>query len=224
MANKLIEVKGLSYSYPGQQDINHAVSVCDFSVFAGESVAIVGASGSGKSTLLGLLGGLLRPSDGTYKFRETLLPAQDMAKMAVFRREHVGFIFQNFCLLPQLNVLDNVLLPSRIAQTSGDGEASRATALLDHLGLSELRSRFPNQLSGGQMQRVAIARALIKRPSIILADEPTGNLDSENAASITECLLTHIGEQSCLVVVTHSAELASKMSRTTRMADASLFG
>ncbi len=216
MASELIGLGAVRYAYAksGQAPV---LDGCDLSVGAGESVAIVGQSGTGKSTVLGILGGLLRPEAGEYRFKGKTMPLHDAHAMATYRREHTGYVFQNFCLLPQLSLLDNVLLPARVAHLSGPRWRDRAIELLDRLGLDGMHSRRPNQISGGQAQRVAIARALLREPEILLADEPTGNLDAETAAAITDELLRHVESGGVLILVTHSWEAARRMQRVLEL-------
>lgn len=221
MSSEVIGLQGIRYGYGGNAG-SQVLAGCDLSVSAGESVAIVGQSGAGKSTVLGVLGGLLRPQGGQYRFRGRDMPLQDARGMAAYRREHTGYVFQNFCLLPQLSLLDNVLLPARVARLKGPQWRERGMQLLDRLGLAELHARRPNQISGGQAQRVAIARALLREPEILLADEPTGNLDSETAAAITAELLAHVSKGGVLVLVTHSWEAASRMQRVLELRDGQL--
>lgn len=221
MSSEVIGLQGIRYGYGGNAG-SQVLAGCDLSVSAGESVAIVGQSGAGKSTVLGVLGGLLRPQGGQYRFRGRDMPLQDARGMAAYRREHTGYVFQNFCLLPQLSLLDNVLLPARVARLKGPRWRERGMQLLDRLGLAELHARRPNQISGGQAQRVAIARALLREPEILLADEPTGNLDSETAAAITAELLAHVSKGGVLVLVTHSWEAASRMQRVLELRDGQL--
>jgi putative ABC transport system ATP-binding protein len=185
----------------------------NFTVGAGESLAIIGPSGSGKTTLLGLCAGLDAPSEG-----EILINGRDITRLnederALIRNHELGFVFQNFQLLPTLSALDNVMIPLEIrGNTSNAGSLARE--LLSKVGLKERMQHFPSQLSGGEQQRVAIARAFIGEPSILFADEPTGNLDEETAALITELLFSlHKEMGTTLVIVTHNNELAMKTRR-----------
>ena len=190
-------------------DILHDVS---FSVKAGEAVAIVGASGSGKSTLLGLLAGLDAPSSG-----RVVLDGHELAQMnedsrALFRGQHVGFVFQSFQLLPALNAIENVMLPLELSGASSVRQ--RATTLLQRVGLGARLEHYPRTLSGGEQQRVAIARAFVSEPKLLFADEPTGNLDTATGASIIDLLFSLNRERgTTLVLVTHDAALGSRCNR-----------
>ena len=197
-----------------------------FTVERGEFVAIMGASGSGKSTLLGLLAGLDTPTSGDVVVQGTNISAMQEDKLAQLRGSLIGFVFQSYQLIPTLTALENVLLPYELnASASGkaaDGLA-RARALLQSVGLGERADHYPVQLSGGEQQRVALARAFIMRPPIVLADEPTGNLDSVNGAHVLQ-LLTELNrsEGTTLVLVTHDAAVASHASRIITLRDGSI--
>ena len=193
----------------GSLDILHDVS---FTVKPAEAVAIVGASGSGKSTLLGLLAGLDSPSSG-----RVVLDGHELAQMnedsrALFRGQHVGFVFQSFQLLSALNALENVMLPLELSGAAGARQ--RATELLQRVGLGARLEHYPRTLSGGEQQRVAIARAFVSEPKLLFADEPTGNLDTATGASIIDLLFSLNRERgTTLVLVTHDAALGSRCSR-----------
>lgn len=190
----------------------------------GESVAIVGPSGSGKSTLLNLLGALDRPEQGQVMFEGQDLAALSDSELAAFRNQKVGFIFQSHHLLPHCNVLENVLVPV-LAQRSVVPATfeSRARKLLERVGLQDRITHWPGQLSGGERQRVAVVRALINEPPLLLADEPTGALDRDSAASLTRLLLElNQEEKVALIVVTHSPSLADRMQRTLTLGDGQL--
>jgi len=192
----------------------------DFEVAAGEAVCILGASGAGKSTFLHILGTLDRPSSGHVYFQSEDLFAKSEAELSAFRLNRLGFVFQFHHLLSEFNALENVMMPGRIAGLSVPDCRSRAQGLLDYLGLSERVTHYPSQLSGGEQQRVAIARALFHRPPILLADEPTGNLDSENSLKIQDLFFQLKEEMGLtLVVVTHDTRFASRFPRSVRMAD-----
>ena len=190
---------------------------------AGENVAILGPSGSGKSTLLAILGTLDRPTAGTLIIDQVepfLLPE---AHLAAFRNQHIGFVFQDHHLLPQCTVLENVLVPFLATGSAGPPEVRQATQLLERVGLANRLLHRPAQLSGGERQRVAIARALVRQPSLVLADEPTGNLDGTTATEVAHLLLELQREQqSMLVVVTHSLALAKQMQRRLRIQEGRL--
>ncbi|TPE55523.1 ABC transporter ATP-binding protein [Maribrevibacterium harenarium] len=189
-----------------------------FEIKGGESVAIVGASGSGKSTLLGLLAGLDRHTGGDIELAGQSLNALGEEQRAQLRAQHVGFIFQSFHLLPSLTALENVMLPGELK--ARDDAKELAQSLLQAVGLSHRMGHYPRQLSGGEQQRVAIARAFASEPSILFADEPTGNLDYENGQKIEQLLFDLNKEkQTTLVVVTHDPELAARCDRRLHMHD-----
>jgi lipoprotein-releasing system ATP-binding protein len=188
------------------------------SLAAGESVAILGPSGSGKSTLLSILGTLERPTTGSVRLSETDLFALSEAELAAFRSRNIGFVFQDHHLLPQCTVLENVLIPFLANGSAGRSEVESAEKLLQRVGLGERSLHRPAQLSGGERQRVAIARALVRRPELLLADEPTGNLDRATAETVAQLLVELQREHnSMLVVVTHSESLAAKMQRRVEL-------
>ena len=190
-------------------------SQVDLRVDKGEFVAIVGESGVGKSTFLNCLAGLDSVSGGTVRVQGTDLTALDETAQALFRRQHLGFVFQAFHVLPHLSVAQNVALPLMLL---GTPDAQRVAAALASVGLGDLGERLPQQLSGGQLQRVAIARALIHRPSLILADEPTGNLDPQTADTIMDALVAETrAHGAACVMVTHSAAAASRADRVLRL-------
>ena len=200
----------------GKRYGNSAVfSNVTFSVAAGEFVAIVGDSGVGKSTLLNCLAGLDDWDNGRIVQGATDLGTLDETQRALWRRVHVGFVFQAFHVLPHLDVVQNVALPLLLL---GRPDAARVQHMLDAVGLGDLGARLPQQLSGGQLQRVALARALVHRPSLLLADEPTGNLDPGTAARTMDLLLAQTREQgAALVLVTHSASAAARADRVLRL-------
>jgi lipoprotein-releasing system ATP-binding protein len=189
----------------------------------GEALAVMGPSGSGKSTLLHILGTLDSPTSGSVSLNDTDPFQLPEPALADFRNRHIGFVFQDHHLLPQCSVLENVLVPT-LASKDGKSDAEKwARELLNRVGLSERLDHRPAELSGGERQRVAVARALVRRPVLLLADEPTGNLDRRTAQAIGQLLLDlHRQEQTMLVVVTHSAELARTFPRQLEMNDGSL--
>ena len=212
----ILEVRNLQKSYDqGQIEALRGVSL---SIATGEFVAISGPSGSGKSTLLQLLGGLDCPTSGEVLFQNEILGSS--IGLDTYRSHHVGFVFQAFHLMPTLRAIENVQVPMLAVKSEATSRASRAEALLREMGLEHRMSQYPNQLSAGERQRVAIARALANNPAILLADEPTGNLDSANSARIMEML---IGIQSrrgmTLIVVTHENEIANSAPRHIRIRD-----
>ncbi|HEX9001655.1 MAG TPA: ABC transporter ATP-binding protein [Blastocatellia bacterium] len=177
----------------------------------GDAVAMMGPSGSGKSTLLYLVGALESPTSGTVMLDGQNPFDLDEAKLAAFRNEKIGFVFQDHCLLPQCSVLENVLTPTLVAKSGKGDPVARAKALLAKVGLSERLDHRPAELSGGEKQRVAIARALINEPLLLLCDEPTGNLDHDTAETVASLLLDlHRQQNTILIVVTHSSELAAR--------------
>jgi putative ABC transport system ATP-binding protein len=202
----------------GAQPVLNGVSL---TVEAGELLALVGRSGSGKSTLLHILGGLDRRCDGTVEVLGRELCALDDRALSAFRNREVGFVFQAFNLLDHLSVLENVLLPSYFSE--GNGEArNRALEALGRVGVMDLSQRRPGELSGGQKQRVAIARALYFTPKLLLADEPTGNLDAETGDEIIELFRALVKDGLTLVLVTHEERVSSVASRILRIADGRL--
>ena len=211
-----LEVRNLRKSYDdGRIEALRGVSL---SINAGEYMAISGASGSGKSTLLQLLGGLDKPSSGEVLFQNAALGS--VIGLDTYRAHHVGFIFQAFYLLPTLRAIENVQVPMLALPGNGNSRAERAEALLREMGLEHRLYQYPNELSAGERQRVAIARALANHPEILLADEPTGNLDSVNSARIME-ILTGIQNQRGMtpIIVTHENEIANAAPRHVRIRD-----
>jgi len=189
----------------------------------GENVAILGPSGSGKSTLLHIIGTLDTPTSGQVVLREENPFQLNETQLAHFRNENIGFVFQEHHLLPQLSVLENVLIPTIAAGGAGADATSRAEDLIDRVGLSDRADHRPAELSGGERQRVAVARALIQKPALLLADEPTGSLDRTNAHAIGKLLLDlQKQEKTLLIVVTHSMDLANMMSRRLELDDGRL--
>lgn len=204
----MLEVDNLSKEYPTPQGSLSILSEVSLSLARGDAVSIMGPSGSGKSTLLYIVGALEPPTGGT-----VLLDGQNPFQLkerdlAAFRNEKIGFIFQDHCLLPQCSVIENVLTPTLVAKRNGD-DAERARHLLDQVGLAGRLEHRPAELSGGEKQRVALARALVMKPLMLLADEPTGNLDHNSAKVVASLLMElHERQETILIVVTHSAELA----------------
>jgi len=211
-----------SYSTPAGPPL---VVLADVSLTleAGENVAILGPSGSGKSTLLAILGTLDQPSSGSLEIGNIDPFELSEPQLAAFRSQNIGFVFQDHHLLPQCTVLENVLVPFLADGTAGDEEVARAEHLLESVGLSDRSLHRPAQLSGGERQRVALARALIREPTLLLADEPTGNLDHSTAESIAELLIALQQERSTmLVVVTHSETLASRLQKRLELVEGRL--
>ena len=196
-----------------------ALQSIDLSVGMGEFVAIVGPSGSGKSTLMNLVGCLDTPSGGTYRLRGEEVAGMDRGALAAIRNRRVGFVFQNFNLLPQITAFENVEMPMLFGNVPRKERHERVRALLDRVGLAERMEHRPTELSGGQMQRVAIARALAMEPDVVLADEPTGNLDSSAGGDIMELFTELWKSGSTLVVITHDLTLARRASRVVEIRD-----
>jgi putative ABC transport system ATP-binding protein len=216
MVSPQLEVRDLRKSY--DEGRIEALRGVDLSIAAGEYLAISGPSGSGKSTLLQLLGGLDTPTSGQVLFRNASLGS--VIDLDTYRSRNVGFIFQAFHLMPTLSVLENVQVPMLGTSENGFDRAQRAESLLKEMGMDHRLRQYPNELSAGERQRVAIARALANAPDILLADEPTGNLDSVNTARIME-ILTGIQKQRgmTLIVVTHENEIAHSAARQIRIRD-----
>ena len=213
----MIRVAGLSKVVPNgasQLTILHEI---ELAVMAGEAVAIVGASGSGKSTLLGLLAGLDTPSGGSVHLNGVDLFALDEDGRAALRGKLLGFVFQSFQLLPALNALENVMLPLELAGTVGAEQL--ATAMLERVGLGERLGHYPKYLSGGEQQRVALARAFVMQPKLLLADEPTGNLDAGTGAGIIDLMFAlNAAAGTTLMLVTHDDAIARRCQRQIRLA------
>lgn len=210
---------GVSKVYGVGDATTIALDEVNLNIDRGEFVAIMGPSGSGKSTLLNLIGLLDTPTQGTYRLDDQPVGGLSKNARARVRRQQIGFIFQSFNLLPRMTVIDNVALPLMYAGVGSTERLERASIILKKLGLGEREYYFPNQLSGGQAQRVAVARALANNPSIILADEPTGNLDSRASATIMELLKDLNDQGNTLIMVTHSPELAAYAQRLIRLED-----
>lgn len=218
-----LEVRGLTKSYPTQSDPLPILKGIDLDVSLGESLAILGPSGCGKSTLLQVIGTLDQPTAGQVRLDGKDPFALAPPELARFRNQRIGFVFQDHHLLPQCTVLENVLLPSLAGGVSTAEHASRAKQLVEQVGLAHRADHFPAELSGGERQRAAIARALLLQPVLLLADEPTGNLDRTTAAQITKLLLDlQEREKRMLVVVTHSLELAAALGRRVELDDGKL--
>lgn len=215
----MIELQGVQRTYAMNGQAVHALAGVDLQVAAGEFVAITGASGSGKSSLLNILGCLDRPSSGRYLIEGEDVAGFDDEATSDVRNRRIGFVFQSFHLLPRLTVLENVLLPLRFHRDPPADAAERARELLARVGLAERAEHRPSELSGGQMQRAAIARALLLKPALLLADEPTGNLDSRSAADVLALIdEVHAGGQT-VVMVTHDHDIASRAPREVRLRD-----
>ena len=211
-----LEVTNVSKQYPTPRGPLTVLSDATFSLKPGEAAAITGPSGSGKSSLLYILGALEPPTSGTVTLAGRNPFQLPPAALADFRNAEIGFVFQDHCLLPQCSVLENVLVPTLVARGDGGGagaELELARSLVEQVGLADRIEHRPGELSGGEKQRVAIARALIRKPRLLLCDEPTGNLDQASASAVASLLLElHRRQQNILIVVTHSAKLASEFT------------
>lgn len=220
----MLEVKNLKKIFRSGGTEVAAVNGVSFNVPDGQFASIVGKSGSGKSTLLSLLGALDAPTSGSIKVGESDITKLRDRKLTNYRSQKIGFVFQNYNLVPNLTALENVMLPMEFSGVPKQQRITRAESLLGEVGLAESQfSRRPGKLSGGQQQRVAIARALANKPQLILADEPTGNLDSQTGKMIFD-LLHHLAksENTTIVVVTHDLDIAGKTDRTFTLSDGSL--
>jgi putative ABC transport system ATP-binding protein len=222
--NAVLETTGLGKVHGEGAAAVAALADVDLQVAHGDFVAITGPSGCGKSTLLNLLGGLDRPSSGEVRVQGEHLAGANEARRARLRRTEVGFVFQFFNLIANLTVADNVELPALLAGVPGREARRRAAELLERLGLADTAARVPGELSGGQQQRVAIARALINRPSVLLADEPTGNLDTAAAREVVAVLRERHGDGQTIVLVTHDMRVASAAQRVVAMRDGRIVG
>ena len=219
----MLEVRNLSKEYPTPAGQLRVLSEISFSLSAGDCVSIVGPSGSGKSTLLYILGALEPPTAGTVLLGGMNPFEMDEKRVAAFRNEAIGFVFQDHHLLPQCSVLENVLIPTLVAKEADGQPQSRALELLDRVGLSPRIHHRPHELSGGEKQRVALARALIRKPQLVLCDEPTGNLDHESSEKVAALLLELARDhQTILIVVTHNLDLATRFGLRYRLADGRL--
>lgn len=219
MSNSLIKITNIKRDFVLGNEIVYVLKGIDLEIKKGEYVALMGPSGSGKSTLMNLLGCLDTPTSGSY-----ILNGKDVSQMqddelADIRNKEIGFIFQTFNLLPRTTALDNVALPMIYAGHSKSERTTRATEVLKQVNLADRMDHQPNQLSGGQRQRVAIARALVNKPSIILADEPTGNLDSKTSEEIMALLEEIHKNGNTIIVVTHEEDIAAHAKRIIRMRD-----
>ncbi len=222
-AGQAIQVRGLTKTYGRGENRVEALSKVDLDIEPGEWVSIIGPSGSGKSTLMNLLGLLDRPTSGSYALNGREVGRLKSGELARARRDLVGFVFQSYNLLPRQSARKNVELPMVYAGVGGRERKKRSLAALERVGLSERANHRPTELSGGQMQRVAVARALVNEPAFILADEPTGNLDSVSGAAILE-LFGELGASGVtLVVVTHDGEVAEKADRVVEIRDGRIF-
>ncbi|MEZ3485646.1 MAG: ABC transporter ATP-binding protein [Lachnospiraceae bacterium] len=214
----ILNACNLKKYYGREASLVKALDDVNVSIEAGQFAAIIGTSGSGKSTLLNMLGGLDTPTSGSVKVEDESLEQMTEEQLTVFRRRRIGFIFQNYNLIPYLTVYENIVLPVRLAGKRGDKDFLRE--IVHFLELDEKLHNFPSHLSGGQQQRVAIARALVSKPAIILADEPTGNLDSRTGDKVIDLLkMTSEMFHQTIVMITHNPEIAKKADVRIRIED-----
>lgn len=219
MQKILIEVSGLTKVYRMGSGEVHALRGVDFQVAEGEFVAIIGASGSGKSTLLHLLGCLDQPTEGQYRLDGVAVESLNDKELSQLRNKKIGFIFQAYNLIPQHNILENVELPLIYGGMDRKSRQEKSLQILDQVGLGTLISHRPTEISGGQAQRVAIARALAIDPLILIADEPTGNLDSETGEEIMKLFIELNRQGTTIILVTHSQDVARQAKRVIEMRD-----
>ncbi len=220
---KILHTNELKKYYGKEDNLTKALDGISLSIEQGEFIAIVGTSGSGKSTLLNMIGGLDTPTSGSVKVREKELSEMNDEQLTIFRRRNIGFVFQNYNLVPILNVYENITLPVELDGEKVDIEyMNRIVKMLD---IEDKLNNMPNNLSGGQQQRVAIARALVSKPAIVLADEPTGNLDSKTSAAVLGLLRQTSKEfNQTLVMITHNDEIAQLADRIIRIEDGRIKG
>ncbi|MEU8776601.1 ABC transporter ATP-binding protein [Streptomyces sp. NPDC048606] len=219
MSTPVIEVRGLTKAYGQGETTVHALRGTDLTVERGDYVAIMGRSGSGKSTLMNILGCLDVPSDGDYFLDGTDVGGLSERQLSILRNRKIGFIFQSFNLIPRMTALANVELPLAYGGVKPAERRRRALAALEMVGLSERTGHEPNELSGGQQQRVAVARALATAPALLLADEPTGNLDSKSTLDVLDVLDQLSASGRTIVLITHEDEVAKRTKRVIRLVD-----
>lgn len=215
----LIDIKKLNKTYESGEEYVMALLDVDLNIERGEFISVMGPSGSGKSTLLTILGGLNHPTTGEVMVDDIPIYKLPLEKLADFRREYLGFIFQSFQLIPYLTVIENVMLPLSITERSNREQVKMAEEILERIGLRGKERRLPDQLSGGEQERVAIARALVNSPPILMADEPTGNLDSRTGKEIMDLFKTLNKEGQTIVMVTHNPENMAFSTRTIFLKD-----
>jgi lipoprotein-releasing system ATP-binding protein len=220
MSSSLLEVRDLRKSFRTERSRVDVLNGIDLSVAEGDTIALVGVSGAGKSTLMHVIGTLDRPTSGEVLFRGNDVFKMGNGELAVFRNRSIGFVFQFHHLLPEFTALENVMMPALIGGQTKEKARESASALLDDVGLSHRLTHKPGELSGGEQQRVAIARALVLSPALLMADEPTGNLDRKTSEEVHE-LLAGIQEKTglTLIIVTHNERLAARMGKTIRLVD-----
>ena len=219
MSNKVIEIRNIIRNFPLGQEVVKVLKGIDLDINRGEYVAFMGPSGSGKSTLMNLLGCLDTPTGGSYILNGKDVSQMTDSELAEVRNKEIGFVFQTFNLLPRTTALDNVALPMIYAGYSKADRKKRAEEVLNNVGLGDRMDHKPNQLSGGQRQRVAVGRALVNKPSIILADEPTGNLDSKTSVEIMNLFDEIHAAGNTVILVTHEEDIAEHAHRVIRLRD-----
>jgi putative ABC transport system ATP-binding protein len=219
MADSLIKITNIKRDFPLGNEIVYVLKGIDLEIKKGEYVALMGPSGSGKSTLMNILGCLDTPTSGTYILNGKHVSEMQDDELAGIRNKEIGFVFQTFNLMPRTTALDNVALPMVYAGFSKSERIERATEVLKQVGLDDRMDHKPNQLSGGQRQRVAVARALVNKPSIILADEPTGNLDSKTSVEIMNLFNEIHANGNTVILVTHEEDIAAYAHRVIRLRD-----
>ena len=222
MSDIMIAMKDLTKTYKSMGDEVYALRGVSLDILKGESVAVMGHSGSGKSTLLSILGGLNPPTSGTMEIDGIDLYALSQEKRADFRREYLGFVFQQFQLIPYLTAVENVMLPLTTTKRSNKEKRDMAEGVLCRVGLAGKMNRLPNQMSGGEQERVAIARAIVNEPPVVLADEPTGSLDTKTGSEIMELFQKLNGDGLTVLMVTHNPDNTRYMGRTILMKDGQL--
>ncbi len=217
--SNVIEIRNIIRDFPLGQETVHVLKGIDLDIESGDYIAIMGPSGSGKSTLMNLLGCLDTPTSGSYNLNGKDVSKMSDDELAEIRNKEIGFVFQTFNLMPRTTALENVALPMIYAGISKKDRTKRAEEVLEDVGLADRMDHKPNQLSGGQRQRVAMGRALVNNPSIILADEPTGNLDSKTSEEIMDLLDEIHSKGNTVIVVTHEEDIAAKAHRVIRLID-----
>lgn len=215
----LIKVENVVKDYKSGKETVHALNHVSLQVEQGEFIAVMGPSGSGKSTLLTILGGLNHPAAGRVIVDEINLYSLSIERLAGFRREYVGFVFQSFQLIPYLTVLENAMLPLVVSGQRNGEQSPKAMSILERVGLQDKAQRLPDELSGGEQERAAIARALVNQPPIILADEPTGNLDTATSAEIMKLFTDLNHEGQTIIMVTHNPENLKYVQRCVHLRD-----